>query len=185
MHIVLCRHGETEWSLSGQHTSSTDIPLTKKGEAQAKELRSKLESLTFDKVYTSPLQRAKKTCQLAHLTQPMILEPLAVEWNYGDYEGKTTSEIWENQPHWNLFFDGAPNGESPDQVARRADKLIEKWLTEKIDILLFSHGHFLRVLATRWLELEPADARLFGLSVASVSVLGFERSQRIIQTWNR
>lgn len=182
MRIILCRHGETEWSLNGKHTSYSDIPLTKHGEIQAKELKNKLTNFSYDIVYSSPLQRAKKTCELAGFHA--IIEPLAVEWNYGKYEGLTTSEIWKTNPNWNVFVKGAPGGESPEKVAIRADSLIEKWTRDKKDVLLFSHAHFLRALAARWIELPPACGKLFGLNVASISVLGFERSQRIIESWN-
>lgn len=184
MQIILCRHGETAWSLSGKHTSFTDIPLTKKGEAQAKELGEKLKKFSFDIIYTSPLIRAHNTCLLAHLPMPHILEPNAVEWNYGIYEGLTTPEIWERKPKWNVFFEGAPKGETPDQVESRADLLIEKWEAQGKNVLLFSHAHFLRVLGTRWIGLPTKDARLFGLSVGSISVLSWERNQKIIQSWN-
>ncbi len=182
--IILCRHGETEWSLSGKHTSLTDIPLTKKGEEQAKGLSQRLRHFSYEVVYSSPLQRASKTCALANLSKPMILEPNAVEWNYGDYEGLTTPEIWKTKPKWNLFSDGAPQGENAAEVGKRADLLIQKWMAEQKTVVLFSHAHFLRVLAARWVGLAPSEARIFGLSVASISVLGFERSQKIIQTWN-
>jgi broad specificity phosphatase PhoE len=184
MQIILCRHGETAWSLSGKHTSFTDIPLTKKGEAQASELGEKLKNFSFDAIYTSPLIRAHNTCLLAHLPMPPILEPNAVEWNYGIYEGLTTPEIHQKNPGWNLFFDGAPKGETSDQVKSRADLLIEKWEAQGKNVLLFSHGHFLRVLGARWIGLPTKDARLLGLSVGSISILGWERKQRIIQSWN-
>jgi broad specificity phosphatase PhoE len=184
MQILLCRHGETAWSLAGKHTSFTDIPLTKKGEIQAKELGKKLKPFSFDFVYSSPRIRAHATCTLADLPIPTTLEPNAVEWNYGIFEGLTTPEIWEKNPKWNLFFDGAPEGETPDQVGKRADLLIKKWEAQKKNIVLFSHAHFLRVLAVRWVGLPPKDARLLGLSVGSLSVLGTERNQRIIQSWN-
>jgi probable phosphoglycerate mutase len=184
MQIILCRHGETEWSSSGKHTSFTNIPLTKNGELQARELHQKLRSVSYDLVYTSPLLRARTTCELAHLSKPFVIEPNAVEWNYGDYEGLTTPEIWSKNPKWNLFSDGAPNGESPNQVGARADHLIQKWSSNGENIILFSHAHFIRVLAARWIGLSPSDARLFGLSVGSTSILGFERTQRIIQSWN-
>lgn len=184
MYIILCRHGETEWSLSGKHTSFTDIPLTNKGQTQAKELKDRLSKWTFDEIYSSPMKRAKETADLSIETDKIIIEPLAVEWNYGSYEGLTTPEIWKTKPDWNLFYDGAPNGEGPNDVGHRADALIEKWIQSQKNVLLFSHGHFLRVLASRWIDLKASDARLFGLSVASISVLGFERKQRVIQTWN-
>lgn len=184
MKIILCRHGETQWSLLGKHTSFSDIPLTKKGEAQAKGLHSRLSDLSFDVVYTSPLQRAKHTYELANLSQKAILEPNAVEWNYGSYEGMTTPEIWEKDPEWNVFINGAPQGETPEQVGKRADLLIEKWTRDKKNILLFSHAHFLRTLAARWIGLPPSEGRLLWLTVASISILGYERSQRVIETWN-
>jgi broad specificity phosphatase PhoE len=183
MQIILCRHGETEWSLSGKHTSYTDIHLTQKGEEQAQQLKEKLADYIFDVVYTSPLKRAKKTCELAGFQHAKI-EPLAVEWNYGSYEGLTTPEIWQTRPGWNVFENGAPLGENPDQVALRADTLIKKWTQDQKSVLLFSHAHFLRALATRWIELPPACGRNLGLHCATISVLGFERSQRIIESWN-
>lgn len=184
MHIILCRHGETEWALQGKHTSFSDISLTQKGEMQAKELGQKLKLFSYDEVYTSPLKRAKNTCEIAHLPKPMILEPNAVEWNYGDYEGLTTNEIHKKNPKWSLFSDGAPKGESPFQVGLRADLLIRKWDSSGKTVVLFSHAHFLRVLAVRWIGLEPKEARLFTLSVGSISVLGHERDQRVIESWN-
>ena len=184
MQIILCRHGETSWALLGKHTSFTDIPLTEKGEIQAREIHQKMESLSYDLVYTSPYLRARKTCEIAQLPKPLIIEPNAVEWNYGDYEGLTTPEIWEKNPKWNLFRDGAPNGESPDQVGKRADLLINKWSSDGKNIVLFSHAHFLRVLAARWIGLPAGDAKLFVLSVGSISILGFERTQKVIQAWN-
>ncbi len=184
MNIILCRHGETEWSRDHKHTSYTDISLTDKGELQAKKLEKPLRALDFDEVYTSPLKRAKETCALANPANEVLLEPGATEWNYGEYEGITTKEIHEKNPKWNLFSDGAPGGESPEQVGRRADLLIEKWASQKKNILLFSHGHFLRVLGARWIGLSPTDARLLGLSVASISILGFERKQRVLEAWS-
>jgi broad specificity phosphatase PhoE len=184
MHIILCRHGETQWTLEGKHTSFTDLSLTKKGEEQARLLGKRLKECTYDLVYSSPLKRAFETCTLAHLPQPIVLEPNAVEWNYGEFEGLTTLEIQKKHPQWNLFFDGAPNGETPSQVGKRADLLIEKWSHLGKNIVLFSHGHFLRVLASRWIGLEAKDARLFGLKVGSLSLLGFERTQKVIESWN-
>jgi len=185
MRIILCRHGETEWSISGQHTSMTNIPLTKKGEEQAEELGKRLCAYSFECAHTSPLLRAYTTCEIANPSKPIMIEPNAVEWNYGTYEGMTIPEIWKNNPDWNLFRDGAPGGETPTQVAHRADLLIQKWVKEKKDIVLFSHGHFLRMFAARWVGLEPLNARCFSLSVGSISILGYERSQRVIQLWNQ
>jgi broad specificity phosphatase PhoE len=184
MKIILCRHGETKWTLEGKHTSFTDIPITANGEDQARALSSKLKNVSFDEVYSSPLQRALKTAELTNLKQQVNIEPLAMEWNYGDYEGLTTPEIRKQAPHWNLFFDGAPGGESPKQMAKRADSLIEKWIDHNKTILLFSHGHFLRSLACRWIGLGIENGRLLGLSVGSISILGYEREQRIIEKWN-
>ena len=183
-HIILCRHGETEWSRDHKHTSFTDLSLTEKGMAQAKNLEKPLKTLSFDEVYTSPLKRARQTCALANPSNEVLGEPLAVEWNYGDYEGITTKKIREKHPKWNLFFDGAPGGESPDDVGKRADQLIEKWKKMDKNILLFSHGHFLRVLGARWIGLSPKDARLLGLTVASISILGFEREQQVLSSWS-
>lgn len=178
--IYLCRHGETEWTIAGRHTGKTDIPLTKRGEDEAREMRRRLEAIHFEKVITSPRKRAIETCQGMHA----VVEPLAVEWDYGDYEGMTTAEIRKVNPSWNLFTDGAPNGESPEEVGQRADLLLEKIKTYQGNVALFSHGHFLRVFAARYLGLKPKEARLFLLSVASVSILGTERGQPAVALWN-
>lgn len=185
MQIILCRHGETEWSISGQHTGLTNLPLTKKGEEQAKNLREKLTKFSFETVHSSPLLRAYTTCQIANPSKHIIIEPNAVEWNYGTYEGITTPDIWKNNPGWNIFRDGAPGGETASQVAHRADLLIQKWCDEDKDTILFSHGHFLRMFAARWVGLDPIQGRCFSLSVGSISVLGYERSQRVIHLWNQ
>ncbi len=179
MRIFLCRHGETEWSLSGQHTSYTDIDLTEKGKEQALHFRKRLQRFRFQSIYTSPLKRARETAELAGFS-PLLL-PDAVEWNYGDYEGLTSQEVHKKCPDWSLFRDGAPGGESPSQVAQRADRVLHQL---EGDTLLFSHGHFLRVLAARWLQLPPTSARLFALSVASLSILGHERNQPVLELWN-
>lgn len=180
--VFLCRHGETGWTLSGQHTSSTDIPLTDMGKRQALALGEHLKKFTFEKVYSSPMQRALETCKLAgfHPT----LAPSAIEWSYGDYEGLDHQEISERNPNWDLFTQGAPNGESPEEVGTRADHLIETILLHPGNVALFSHGHFLRVFAARWLGLSPQNGQLFSLSVASTSILGFERTHRVIKLWN-
>jgi probable phosphoglycerate mutase len=182
--IILCRHGETEWTLSGQHTGSTDLPLTQHGKEQAHDLGQRLKNIPFQAVYASPLLRARTTCELANLSKQTILEPDAVEWNYGDYEALTSQEIEEKHPLWNVFLDGAPRGESPADVTIRADRLIRKFLTHPGTIALFSHGHFLRLLAARWIDLDASAGRLFSLSVASISILGFEKKQRTIKLWN-
>jgi probable phosphoglycerate mutase len=188
--IYLARHGETAWSLSGQHTGHTDIPLTPKGENNAKQLGNRLQKKTFAHVFSSPLQRAMKTAALAGLEHVVKPEPLLLEWNYGDYEGLTTSKIHQQNPTWLIFKDGCPGGESPNQVAARCDQLIQK--IESLqqespgDILFFAHGHILRMLATRWLGLPPEDGRFYLLSTASLSVLGYEHSlsEPVIRLWN-
>ncbi len=184
--VYLARHGETAWSLSGQHTGLTDIPLTERGERNARQLEKRLQGLTFAKVFTSPLQRAKRTCELAGFRQAAEVLPDLVEWNYGDYEGRRTVEIQSDHPGWNVFRDGCPGGESPTQVGERADRVINKVRLIQGDVLLFSSGHFLRVLTARWLAL-PADAgKYFLLSTASVSTLGYEHdlSEPVIRLWN-
>lgn len=180
MELYLCRHGETAWTVSGQHTGVTDIPLTEKGLAQAAALRKRLEKVHFEKVFTSPKKRAMATCEGMHA----IVEPLAVECNYGDYEGLTTKEIREKNPTWNLFKDGTPNGESLQELGQRADKLLEKLSQYHGKVALFSHGHFLRALTARYLKLDPEYAKLFLLSVASLSILSHERGNPAIALWN-
>lgn len=184
LNIYLCRHGETDWSLSGQHTGRTDLSLNAQGIKQLIPLKKRLQKVSWNQIYSSPLKRALETCQLMQLHLPLILEPRAVEWNYGNYEGKTTLEIDQSNPSWNLFLQGAPGGETPDQVAGRADGLLADLRKQNGNILLFSHGHFLRVLAARWLNLPPAEGRLFALSVASLSILSTERKQPVIEQWN-
>lgn len=180
MELYLCRHGETEWTITGQHTGVSDIPLTQKGLVQAAQLRKRLEKVHFEKVFTSPRQRAVVTCQGMNA----VVEPLAAEWNYGDYEGITTKQIKETRPDWNLFRDGAPNGENAQQVGARADQLLKKMSHYQGKVAVFSHGHFLRVLAARFLGLAPEFAKMFILSVASVSILSHERGQPAIALWN-
>ena len=182
--VVLARHGETEWTLSGQHTSQTDIPLTEAGRRQAQRLAARLTGRRFAVVVTSPLQRAAETCRLAGYGDVAELCDDAVEWNYGAYEGRTTAEIRRSQPGWTLWTDGTPGGEMAAQVGARADRVLARLLAADGDALLFSHGHFLRVLAARWLDLSPRDGRLFALAPASVSVLGWERERRVLARWN-
>ena len=184
--VYLVRHGETAWSLSGQHTGLTDLPLTPRGEENARKLRERLEGITFAKVFRSPLQRAAKTCELAGFGTVAEDDRDLVEWNYGDYEGLRTAEIQARLPDWQLFRDGCPGGESPDQVAARADAVVQRVRAVAGPVLLFSSGHFLRMLGIRWLGLEPDAGRYFVLDPASVSVLGYERviSQPVIQGWN-
>jgi broad specificity phosphatase PhoE len=184
--IYLARHGETIWSLSGQHTGMTDIPLTEQGEKNAKQLGVRLQGLTFAKVFSSPLQRALKTCELAGFGSIVMPDPLLQEWNYGDYEGRTTTEIQQTQPDWFIFRDGCPGGELPKQVADRCDQMIEKMKAINGDILIFAHAHILRMLTTRWLGLPAEEGRLYFLSTASLSILGYEHSlsEPVIRLWN-
>lgn len=184
LRIFLCRHGQTEWSISGQHTGSTDIPLTEQGKKEAASLKQKLEGIPFEAIYSSPRKRAKMTCELAGFGKRMQEEPLAVEWDYGAYEGRTSLEILSQNPHWNLFTQGAPQGETPQQIAKRADLFIQKVLHYKTNVILFSHGHFLRVLACRWMGLNPDMAAHLKLDVASISILGFEKDQQALHLWN-
>ena len=184
--IYLARHGETEWSLTGRHTGVTDLPLTQRGERNAQALGARLRGLTFELVYTSPLQRARRTCELAGFASRAQVDSDLVEWNYGEYEGRRTSEIRAERPDWQLFRDGCPGGESPGQVGERADRVVSRLRAAQGKALLFSSGHFLRVLAARWLGLEPADGKCFFLSTASLSALGYEHSlcQPVICLWN-
>ena len=184
--IYLARHGETAWSLAGQHTGLTDVPLTERGEHNARRLGERLAGLSFAKVFTSPLQRAARTCELAGFRPRAEIDRDLVEWNYGRYEGLRTSEIHAKRPEWHLFHDGCPGGESPDHVAARADQVVNRVRAVRGDVLIFSSGHFLRVFAARWLGLEPAAGRFFTLNTASVSVLGYENSpaQPVIRLWN-
>ena len=184
--IYLARHGETAWSLTGQHTGLTDLPLTERGEQNARALGERLIGLNFAKVFTSPLQRAARTCELAGFGAVAEVDRDLVEWNYGEYEGLRTAEIQTERPDWRLFRDGCPEGESPDQVGARADRVVSRVRAVQGEVLLFSSGHFLRVLAARWLGLEPAAGRHFLLSTASLSALGYEHNlcQPVIQLWN-
>jgi len=182
----LARHGETAWSLSGQHTGRTDLPLTERGERNARQLAERLKGLTFANVWTSPLQRAARTCALAGFEAVAEVDRDLLEWNYGDYEGRRTAEIHAKRPDWQLFRDGCPAGETPDEVGARADRVVSRVRAVQGDVLLFSSGHFLRVLAGRWLGVEPAAGRFFLLSTASLSALGYEHnlSQPVIRLWN-
>jgi broad specificity phosphatase PhoE len=184
--ICLARHGETAWSLSGQHTGLTDLPLTEHGERNARSLAKRLNGLKFAQVFTSPLQRAVRTCELAGFTQAAEVDRDLVEWNYGQYEGRTSADIEIDNPGWQLFHDGCPGGESPSQVGARADRVVSRVRAIQGDVLIFSSGHFLRVFAARWLGMEPAGGRFFTLSTASLSALGYEHSlsEPVIRLWN-
>ncbi len=184
--VWLARHGETAWSLSGQHTGLTDLALTEKGERNALRLRDRLAGMAFAKVYTSPLQRAVRTCELAGYGSVAEADRDLVEWNYGDYEGRRTTEINHDRPGWQLFRDGCPGGEMPDEVGERADRVIDRVRAVEGDVLLFSSGHILRVLAARWLGLPASGGRYLLLGTASVSALSYEhdRSEPAIRLWN-
>jgi broad specificity phosphatase PhoE len=184
--VYLARHGETEWSLSGRHTGLMDLPLTERGERNARQLGVRLQGLNFINVFTSPLQRAARTCELAGFKDVAETMPELVEWNYGAFEGRTSGDILAEQPDWQLFRDGCPGGETPDQIGARADRVVSRVRGIDGNVLLFSSAHFLRVLTARWLGLEPAGGRLLVLSTASVSELGYERNrtQPVIRLWN-
>jgi len=183
--LWLVRHGETEWSLSGAHTGRTDIPLTAAGREKAAAVGRYLAGRNFAGVLVSPLVRARETCRLAGYENAQIDADLS-EWDYGNYEGRTTSQIQAERPGWTLWSDGVPNGETAAQVAARADSVIARALAieGENDVILFAHGHILRVLAARWLGLPPQDGRLFALGTAAVSTLGYERETRVITRWN-
>jgi broad specificity phosphatase PhoE len=184
--VYVARHGETEWSLSGQHTSVTDLPLTARGRSNAQKLGGRLGGLPLARVFTSPLQRAALTCELAGFGRVASTDRDLVEWNYGRYEGLRTAEIRMEQPDWQLFRDGCPGGETPLQVGGRADRVIRRVREVQGDVLIFSSAHFLRVFTARWLGLEPAAGALFVLDTASLSALSYEhdRSQPAITLWN-
>lgn len=184
--IVLVRHGETEWSKSGQHTGRTDIPLTEEGRRRAALLGAYLSRYPFSVVLTSPLSRARETCELAGLGGVAQLEPDLMEWDYGVYEGRTTMEIRAANPEWSVWLSPIGGGEALEQVAERAQRVIAK-VAEAApdqDVALFAHGHILRILAAVWVGLQPGSGRLLALDTATVSVLGYERKTRVIREWN-
>jgi probable phosphoglycerate mutase len=182
--VWLIRHGETAWSLSGAHTGLTDIPLTPAGAERAKTIGQRLYGQRFGLVLVSPLERARQTCEIVGLSDQAIIDPDLLEWDYGDYEGRTTNEIRKERPGWSLFRDGVPNGETIEQVANRARRVIARCLDAHGATALFAHGHILRILAACWLDLAPAEARHFALTTASISTLAFERENRVISRWN-
>jgi probable phosphoglycerate mutase len=182
--IWLIRHGETEWSLSGQHTGRTDLPLTAAGVREAKELGRYLAKRPFALVLTSPLQRAHETCKLAGYGGAAQIEPDLSEWNYGAYEGRTSAQIQESVPGWTIWTSPVPQGETIQQVATRASRVIERAVKAGGHVALFAHGHLLRILTACWLGLPPDAGRFFALGTASVSVLGYERETRVIVRWN-
>jgi broad specificity phosphatase PhoE len=184
--VYLARHGETAWTISRQHTGLTDLPLTAQGEAEAVRLGERLAGVTVAAVLTSPLQRAVRTCALAGFGSAAEVESDLLEWNYGAYEGRTGADIRAGRPDWQLFRDGCPGGESPDQIGARADRVIRRVRAIEGNTLLFSSGHFLRVFAARWLGLDPGAGRYFLLGTASLSAVGYEheRSEPVIRLWD-
>jgi len=182
--LWLVRHGETEWSRSGAHTGRTDLPLTELGREKAAKLQSLLRGHQFAHVWTSPLSRARDTCALAGYGDISHADPDLMEWDYGDYEGRTTPDIQKQVPGWSLWVDGVPNGETAHHVGIRADRVIGRALDAGGDVALFAHGHVLRILTARWLGLTADAGRLFALGTASVSTLGWERTTRVITRWN-
>jgi broad specificity phosphatase PhoE len=183
--IYLIRHGETEWSLGGKHTGVSDIPLTEHGRQQARVLRQELLGKNFRLVLTSPLRRARETCELAGFAERAEIDPDLMEWNYGDYEGLTSEQIHVHCPAWTIFNDGGgPGGETPEQVGVRADRVIARLRALSADALLFAHGHVLRVLAARWLGLAPGAGAHFLLDTATLSVLAADHGVAALRRWN-
>ena len=182
--LWLARHGETEWSRSGAHTGRTDLPLTAAGRDNAAAMGRALAGRRFTLVLTSPLARARETCRLAGYGDGAEIDANLSEWDYGDYEGRKTADIQKEVPGWSLWTCGVPHGETIDQVGARADLVIARALQADGDVALFAHGHILRILAARWLALQPDYGRLFALSTASLSTLGYERETRVITRWN-
>ena len=183
--VVLVRHGETEWSRSGKHTGRTDIPLAERGRQDARAVGDALRNRTFALVLTSPLTRAAETCRLAGFGEAAVQRDELREWDYGAYEGRTTAEIRKERPAWTLWRDGVPEGESIEEVAARVDRVIAELRAIDGDALLFAHGHVLRMLAARWLGLDPSGGRLFALDPATLSALGYERETPVVRLWNQ
>jgi probable phosphoglycerate mutase len=182
--IYIARHGATEWSKSGQHTSSTDLPLLPEGEEQARALRPKLEGIEFALVLCSPLTRARETCELAGFGDVAEVTDDLVEWDYGEYEGLTTPHIREANPSWSLWRDGCPGGEFPPQIGRRVDRVLTRFAAVEGNGLVFAHGHVLRVFAARWLEMEVTAGARFKLEAGSLGILGHERDTTVIERWS-
>jgi probable phosphoglycerate mutase len=184
--LVLVRHGETEWSRTGRHTSFSDVGLTPAGRDEALAAAAKLEGRRFAAVFTSPMQRARETCRLAGLADRAVVTDDLREWNYGDYEGLTTPQIRETNPGWTIFTGDPPGGETSVQVGARADHIIERAAAAAVDgdVALFAHGHFLRVVGARWVGLDARDGARLGLDTATICVLGYERERRVLRVWN-
>jgi probable phosphoglycerate mutase len=184
LEVVPVRHAETEWSISGRHTGLTDIPLTAAGRATARALAARLREWSFERVLVSPLRRARETCEECGLGDRAEICEQLHEWDYGDYEGLTTAEIHARRPDWDLWRDGCPGGESPEQVGARADRVLATVGDVDGAVAAFSHGHMLRVLGARWIALPPAGGARLGLSAGAVSALGYERERRVLSLWN-
>jgi broad specificity phosphatase PhoE len=182
--VYVVRHGETAWSLSGQHTGVTDVPLTESGRAVARHLQPILAKASFSLVLTSPLRRARETCELAGLGDRAAVERDLMEWNYGDYEGLTPKQIHARRPGWMIFRDGCPGGEIPEEVGERADRVIARVRAAPGDVALFAHGHIFRVLVARWIGLPAAGSRHFLLDTATLNVLGYYRDSPAVKVWN-
>ena len=182
--VYVVRHGETEWSLSGQHTGVTDIPLTENGRAVARRLQPILAKVSFSLVLTSPLGRARETCDLVGLGGRATVEPDLMEWNYGEYEGLTAKQIHAKRPGWVIFRDGSPGGETPEEVAARADRVIARVRAAPGNVALFAHGHIFRVLVSRWIGLPPATGQHFLLDTATLNILGYYRDSPAVKVWN-
>ena len=183
-HVVLVRHGETEWSRDGRHTGRTDIPLTTEGQRKATALAEPLRAWQFALILSSPLRRALETCRLAGYGATAQVRPELMEWDYGRYEGLTSRQIAEQNPGWSLWRDGGPDGETPADVGRRVDRVIAQLRQVAGDVLIFAHGHVLRVLAARWLDEPPAGGRHYALQTGALSVLGYEHEDPVISRWN-
>lgn len=182
--VVLVRHGATEWSTSGRHTGRTEVPLSSDGEAQAVAMRARVEAWTFSRVLVSPLQRARATCRLIGLDAGAEVDADLLEWDYGEYEGLTTQEIRATRPGWTIFRDGCPGGEAIDEVAARVDRVIARVDAVDGPVALVAHGHVLRILSVRWLGLAPIEGAKLALDTGTLSVLGYEREQQVIRSWN-
>jgi broad specificity phosphatase PhoE len=182
--IVLVRHGETEWSRAGRHTGRTNVPLTDQGRREAEAVGAELRERQFARILTSPLERAAETCRLAGMGDAAVVRDELREWDYGEYEGRTTNDIRQERPEWSLWRDGVPGGETLAEVGERVDRVFGELNSVEGDVALFAHGHLLRVLAARWLGLEPAGGGLFALDAGSISVLGHERENAVLRSWN-